>query len=381
MFNPEQGETLKQFVQRGTAAGMDAGACYASWRKAKRAADKAAVYGDADMCLAAPTAPWECSNAETGTYRKELIKSGTYTKGNLKFTVDASLISHWARTGNQLLEDGVRVPVTGADHVVNEHGYGFMRAFEADGDSLYGVMDLVDDDPDRLTAVNDISIFSPPTFTAGDGKTYARPITSVAVTPAPVIPGLKPFEKIAASLVEEAAAPVETDMDIAKIREACGLAADVTEDGVLEHLRQMQAANTAIAASLTEANALVEKLTAEAATIAASNATQAPSPQLVTMAADNFRLRLDKLVADAAITPAVADKLKATCGTESAISLSLSRGGADTINSVLDALSSNRPVALREQTGAQSLVELPGVIGAESDPAKAALMKAAGKSR
>ena len=211
------GEKLKSYISRCIPVVMNedssmtakhaAAKCYGLYRQAHKQTKKiAASFGNNIALLVKPHAAWACSDVESARFHKELIKVGSYKKEDMEFTVDQGLIEHWAATGNQMLEDGIKIPVVGSDHVVNESTtHGWVLAFEVEGDSLYADVEIIDESPDKLTATNDISIYSPPDFKAGNGQVYTRPITSVALTPMPVVPGLSEFEALAASFIEEPA--------------------------------------------------------------------------------------------------------------------------------------------------------------------------------
>lgn len=211
MPEPRSGEKVREFMPRCVEYLMKEGTakdnkqataiCYSLFRKhAKKGKKIAASFGEEIVIVPGQQGEWKCSDAETATYRKQVIRVGHFEKGDQSFDITPELIEHWNTVCNEMLDDGIRIPITGADHVVNEAtSYGFVKAFEIEGDSLYAVMDISAENPDVLTRNNDISIYSIPSFKGGNGVVYLRPITSLAITPVPVIPGLDNFEKIAAS--------------------------------------------------------------------------------------------------------------------------------------------------------------------------------------
>lgn len=96
----------------------------------------------------------------------------------------------------------------------------------------------------------------------------------------------------------------------------------------------------------------------------------------ISMGRENRSMKIDQLVAQRKITPAVAKSLKDQYCTDQAISLSLQPGAkSDSFDGIIAALSLNEPViALGEKSGRQSLADAsknPLVADAERRAAKA----------
>lgn len=100
------------------------------------------------------------------------------------------------------------------------------------------------------------------------------------------------------------------------------------------------------------------ELTNQVKTISASSGNKSkPDATLVSLAADNRKMKLDGLVAAARITPAVRDQMAALYigPSNSAVELSLQHGTQSEFDKLIGVLSLNDPVALKEKTGPQSL--------------------------
>lgn len=152
---------------------------------------------------------------ETGdVFKKELIYPGNFVKkdesGNVEFElpVDESLMDHWVATFDKMRENGVDVPVP-VEHTTDpEKRRGTVvrmtKEFnpERGKPSLYAFIKFRDPKTAAdMSKTSQVSLFSPPSFSDGKGHEYTRPITHVALTDYPLVPGLDAFEKaVAASL-------------------------------------------------------------------------------------------------------------------------------------------------------------------------------------
>ncbi len=149
-------------------------------------------------------------------YRKELIHAGTFVKDGQEFRVDGAALRHWKRTFDAMRRRGVEVPVP-VEHTRDpERRRGTVVEMELGTNlrgepALFGVFEFRDGE----APLSSVSIYAPPSFTDGLGTRYVRPITHVALTDYPVVPGLDPWLPLAASR----SAPLERDAD-ARRREA-----------------------------------------------------------------------------------------------------------------------------------------------------------------
>jgi len=144
------------------------------------------------------------------TFRKELIYAGNFRKRNSDtnqpFIIDEMKLAHWERVGNQMLANGVNVPLPLKHNDSPEAGRGktlrYERAINNQGiPALYAVLKFRDAEAAKMAGSTDVSIFVPeaPVYD-GKGNEYPYPIRHIALTDYPVIPNLEGFEPIAASL-------------------------------------------------------------------------------------------------------------------------------------------------------------------------------------
>ncbi len=155
-------------------------------------------------------------------FDKELIYVGSFHSPNGKFDVDEGLIDHWVSQSVKMVEQGFKIKLP-VDHTFDpEKNRGHVLQLSKRLDSknrigLFGRLSFIDEEAARLAKSTDVSIYSPPHYVMGNGYTANRPITHVALTDYPVVPGLDPFLTIAASLTEG------TSMNLASLAEALGI--------------------------------------------------------------------------------------------------------------------------------------------------------------
>jgi hypothetical protein len=143
-------------------------------------------------------------------FNKHVVYVSKFEKGDQKIEVTESLIDHWVNEHAVITSMGfkVRLPV---EHTFDpEKNRGEVLSFFKARDSknrisLFARLRFVDEDAAKLARSTDVSLFSPPSFKLGNGYVSKRPITHVALTDYPVVPGLDGFETLAASLTEETA--------------------------------------------------------------------------------------------------------------------------------------------------------------------------------
>jgi hypothetical protein len=326
--------------------------------------------GQSGVLLSLRTAPalsLSDSRQESGvpvqTFRKEVVRTGEYFKASdgISFKVTPAMLDHWALIFSQFTQAGNKVPVplTHDDPGNPGNNRGWVKSMYRDGDSLFANMDLIGVDGPKLALTSDVSIFSPPEYTDGKGNKYLRPITHVALCTDPVIPGLKPFEAIAASLNTKGSSNMN------KIAKALGLKEDASEEDILAAIsklskseKDLEAILSAKTTDLTAKVAALEEATKKTAALELSLNPKKPEPILLKLAGENRGTKLSALVAAARITPAVKDKLAKVFVDGDALALSLSRGD-ETFDQVVAALADNNPVELKELSGQQAL-ELAG---------------------
>ena len=313
------------------------------------------------------TADWKLS-AEVGTYKKQVAHVGTFHKGEQKIKINSELIKSWSDTGNKMLELGIKVPVPLDDpkdrHCNNpDNNRGFVLGWSYDDNSLYANIKLVDEDTKGLTEKYDVSLNAPFLFRDSLGNSYPdySAITHVALTERPVIPGLGAWKEIACSqfvesekLEADVYIPLEEkEMNYDLFTTAIGKPISSDQD-ILDYIAELQGKVTTIAASQ-------------------------PAPvdlKMVSVLSDNYSMKLDALVRESKISPAVKTKLISQFMTGS-LELSLSRGEDSPLDAIIDALKDNAVVSLSEKTGPQDNV---GVLRNPNETDEDSMMRAMKKA-
>jgi hypothetical protein len=213
--------------------------------------------------------------------------------------------------------------------------------------SLFGYVKFSLPEYERLAASSNVSIYVPPSFTSGAGKTFYRPIQHVALTDYPVIPDLSKWEGIiACSLTSET---VTMNEFLKKLAEMLGLT--VEEDATDEAVFNL------ISSAIDEMKVAMSKMT-EPSPPKEDEEEKAPiAAGFLSMARDFRTSKIDGLVAAGKITKAAGDKLKHQFCQDHALSLSLTATGQSTdgFDGIIGALSMNASFINKERTPAQKL--------------------------
>ncbi len=292
-------------------------------------------------------------------FNKEIIRVGRYFKDSddIEFEVTAETLQHWVTTFSLMQTNGVKVPIPAGHDLWGDPDLnrGYVRDLFIEEGSLFATMELIGEDGIKLSKTADVSLYSPVEYTDGSGNTYQRPILHIALTPYPLIPGLKEFEAIAASLLSD---KEKKKMDWAKIKASLGISDDVNDDTaealILSAVTSLKEEDKGIT-DIRETNVALTKENEE---LKLSNSSEKPGIVLVNLAKDNISLKLSALVAGGNITPACKKKLEtAIIGNDKSdkLELSLSRGGSGVVDEIISALSENDPVILGEKTPGQTL--------------------------
>ena len=262
-----------------------------------------------NLILAAPRS--EASVIPTQKYTKEIMRVGKYRKGAQEFTVDEALLAHWKDTFSRMKFSGTKIPVPSTHTFDPEANRGWVRemTLSDDGKSLIATIEAIGADAVTQIARNDVSIYSPTEYIDSKGTRWERPIMHVALTTQPVVGGMQ--EAIAAS------------EDSGKI----------SLDGV--EVLELE---------------LEQQITPEIEDIKAEEETPTVDPKVLKLSQDNTKLKLDVLVNDKIISPAVASKLQALITEDYVMSNSLD------ISAVLDILGENKILATGTHTKPQTLV-------------------------
>lgn len=163
----------------------------------------------------AQTAPFQPVEGDSTLYRKELVYPGQFIKrkaedGSVAFNlfVDDLALDHWVKEFERMKAAGVDVPLN-LGHVVDdpERRRGTVESLkkepnpERGTNSLYMYARFRDPEAAKMAATSGVSLYAEPSMIDGKDNKYTYPITHVALTDHPVIPGLQGWQAIAASLV------------------------------------------------------------------------------------------------------------------------------------------------------------------------------------
>lgn len=150
------------------------------------------------------------TESQPGVYRKELIYPGTFIKKDeegrpeFRLVVDEKLIDHWVDTFDRMKKNGVDVPVPIEHSEDPEDRRGTVVALKKEFNeergqpSLYAYVTFRKGD-EKLAEHSQVSLYAPPDMEDGVENTYIRPITHVAITDYPLVPGLSRWSKAAAA--------------------------------------------------------------------------------------------------------------------------------------------------------------------------------------
>lgn len=315
------------------------------------------LYPDTKVAFSATSSIVDVDGVPRRKFRKDLIRVGTYVKdaADLEFQVTRDTLDHWVARFVEMKENGVRVPIPNTHKSAGDadQNRGYVDDIFIDGDTLVMACEMIGEDGIEAAAKSDVSIYSPEEIVDGKGIRYERPIEHVALCTDPVVPGLGEFIPLAASLRVK-----EQEMDLEKIKKALGIKEDLTVDNVEELILSKHDAMVG------ELKKLSDEFTAFKAS--ATKEITKPDEALVSLSADNRRMKLEGLVEAAKITPAVRDKLVKIFVDTEPLTLALSNGTAKQFDSIFEALKDNDPVKLKEQTGRQ--VELSSGMEPKANP-------------
>lgn len=317
------------------------------------------------------------NGVEIHRFKKELIKTGDYKKGSMSLSITDETLDHLAAQFALFTGGGNKVPIPSTHDTTGnpDNNNGWLVDVFRDGHSLFGIIDLIGVESPKLALSSDVSLYIPPEYTDGNGITYHRPITHVALCTNPVITGLKGFEVIAASLSDNSNLG-DTNMDLKKLAGLLGVnVADGDDNAKIESA--IEAAIKALkddAAKVKTADeknvslsADIKKLTDEKTALSLSLSGKTPDPMIVKLTSENRGIKLNALVQASKITPAVKDKLASVYSDEAALTLSLAKGD-DNFDKVISALAENNVVELGEKTKAQVIALSNSNMAANSNP-------------
>ena len=294
---------------------------------------------------------------------KQVIYVGNFYQENEDewFPVNESDIDNWVDVHNQFIEDGIEVPMPEEHNVLPSARRGEVLALSKKKDekgrvSLYAKVKFKDQQSKEDFKDSQVSLYSPPKFTSGVGKTYPRPMTHLALTDYPVVPDLGDFQTIVASSVK--IPKKEPEMSLKELALSLGVenteeSDDKTLSAAISKMFSMM--NEEKATMIAKVDDMQKKL-AEALKSAPADPTPIAAG-ILSMAKDSRKLKLERLVENGNISPAVSKKLEERFFTDATMTFSMnsSCGDGDGFNAVVDALSENKLVDLKGHTGPQIL--------------------------
>lgn len=328
-------------------------------------------------------------------YRKELIYVDTFTKDNgeekFSFAVDEKLIDHWVETFKRYTTNGNKVPVPLGHSTDPEKTRGEVIEFERGRDSqgrtaLFGKIKFRDAEAAKLSKTSNVSIYVEPQYKDGKANVYEKPVLHVALTDYPVVPGLEPFQAIAASndrkekkmTLQELAAKFGLDpaTPAEQVFEAIALAFDELKGGKPPVPGQQPPAPGAPPAGPPKKPAFGEE--------PEEGVQLSLNPVLCDQTRENRELKIDALLKEGFVTPALAKSLKEKYCAEPSIKLALDHGH-DEFKTVHDTIRSNgKVVHYGGRSGPQpgmpdNAVALSNSLKPENNPLIASAMRMAGK--
>ena len=144
---------------------------------------------------------YEVNGLPACKFKKELIRVGRFTHPTtgVVFDVSSDTLDKWVVTFAAMSADGIDVPLAASHANTVDESRGYIRDMFREGNSLYGIVECIGEDSLIAAARVNVSIYASNTCVKGNGKSYPWAIQHVAFTNMPVVPGLKPFETLAAS--------------------------------------------------------------------------------------------------------------------------------------------------------------------------------------
>lgn len=274
-------------------------------------------------------------------YRKELLPVGSYRKDSddLDFDISLDTLKHIRDVTNEMIGAGVRVPLVNTHDGEDAHGQILKVSVDEScgkGGSSFVDVEFSDDTCREKAMRNDISAFIPPEFVDGKGNAWKRPLRHVAITPYPVIPGLRQWESIAASFHSS----IRRTPMLENLEKTLALSFDAKDDEAARQKAVVKAVATLAEQSL--------ELSEQLKTLKDEKRNSKPAidpinyPESVVLSFGRARSReINDLVHKAKITPAVAKELTKRYCNSKCVALALSEGTTDDFDDLLKILSKN----------------------------------------
>jgi len=359
------------------------------------------TFGDASSSLRldAISGIVEVDSLPTQRFVKDLIQVGVYKHpvDKWELNVTPEKMDEWIAASQSMEANGVSANVVKDHSFRSDDALGslsglFRKANEKGVMTLYGIHTMIGKDSIELAQkVGQVSIWLEPSFVDGKGRSYGEAIIHSSITPQPVVPDQQGFVPIAAdtgrrsmaaSLKRLSTNTGDTKMNLEQWAKLLGLKLeDLTAENLFEkvgdHVKALSTTHEAEVATLkTSAETLTGRV-AELEAKAAGIKDVKPDPDALNMLAEGTEMKIDTLVEKGHLTPKAASILKAglvgspEARNARALSRTANNGVTPYAEVVLNALAENKPVDLKQQTGAQVLSrQLPGDdASAAADPA------------
>jgi len=254
-------------------------------------------------------------------YRKQVAyvgKYGQYDHGSGKLigepvSITKDEIDHWLKSVKEQVADGVSIPMQKTHNPTTdpEQTYGYVVDAETGLDdkgrySLFLICEFGDPEKAKNANVSDCSLYQPPRYVNGVGKAYSRPLRHLMLTTAATIPDMGKF--VALSLLPEGSKMNEFLKQLA-ISLGIVVPDDATDASVATLIT---VAWGALTAKVTEVSAKLTETAGMLDAVKASSVAMSLPPVVVSTQQSNRKSRLESLVADQKITPAMRDSLVGT---------------------------------------------------------------------
>lgn len=318
-------------------------------------------------------------------YRKECFRAGRWHHPNEVdvHEVDVARLDKWVSHFKRFVENGAKVFIPPRHQGFNaKQNFGWVIGLEREGESLYAILQIIGEDGFRAVARNDVSVYVGPAVD-NTGHVYDEALQHVALCPNPAMHGLGPFVPLvfpedqlsqvglAASSGVAAEAPVlsyaadkESDMNRETLLQLLGMTEEQTQgktdEQLLAMLRQrvtegVTAAQelasvrqqlTTLQQQVTQKDQAIQQITQQRDGLQQRIAASAdqPSSTVLSLMADNHRMRIEGLRDGGKITTGLADGLMKLAGlgenqAPSVIAMSsTSEGGPSLLVQILDLL-------------------------------------------
>jgi hypothetical protein len=292
-------------------------------------------------------------------YEKELIYCGDFCKGDMRFSVGPQDLHHWARTAAQFRKNGIDIPMPVEHSEDPEKRRASILSMHVKPNkkgvlALFGRLKFDTPEAEQTLKNSQVSIFARKKWSDGLGRQYVAPITHVAFTDYPVIPALDKFEAIAASFSSGTRKMLSLSMQT--LAERLGVLTADKNDDQLEAM--IVEAVKALQDKVEELDPDAETDVEEVADDANEEVAASFGKPVIDLVKDSRATKLDLLLSNGKITPAVAAKMKKKFVSDENVLLALS-GKNDGFDDQIALFNENEAViSFREKSGGQGNISL-----------------------